>query len=211
MARAKPRGKLIVFEGGEGAGKSTQIRALATWLKRKGHAVAITRQPGGSRLGTGIRRLLLHGGKVDPRAELLLYEADRAQHVQDVVRPWIAQGKIVLSDRYADSSTVYQGICRGLGEKWTEELNQFATGGLSPDLVFVLDLPAAVGLKRSSSRGKLDRMEREKRAFHEKVRRGFLKLARRHPRRFRVIDAGEDRSVIATRIQAEVTKCLGAR
>lgn len=188
--KPRKRGFLLTLEGGEGAGKSTQIRALTAWLRDLRLPHEITRQPGGSKLGQNIRRMVLNSatGSVSPRAELLLYEADRAQHVEAYLRPALAAGKIILSDRFADSSTVYQGMCRGLGMAWTEKLNLFATGGLQPDLTIVLDVPVDTGRARLGRRGRgLDRIEREKKAFHEKVRRGFLTLARRNPARVKVI------------------------
>jgi len=184
------RGFLLTLEGGEGAGKSTQIRAITAWLRRNRLPFEVTRQPGGSKLGQGIRRMVLSPktGVVSPRAELLLYEADRAQHTDTNLLPALKAGKIILSDRFADSSTVYQGICRGLGVPWTEKLNHFATAGLQPDLTIVLDIPARLGRARIGTRGKLDRIEREKKAFHEKVRRGFLKIAKRNAKRIKVVD-----------------------
>lgn len=206
--RKDHKGFLITFEGGEGTGKTTQIKALASWLADQGFRVEVTRQPGGTPIGTGIRRLLLDPkiGHVSPRAELLLYEADRAQHVDTFILPALRAGKVILSDRFDDSSTVYQGICRKLGRRWTQKLNSFATGGLSPDLVILLDLPVNVGQRRVKRRGTLDRIEREKAAFHNQVRRGFLSLARQFPKRIKVMDGTQTKEEIAHQIQRLVAK-----
>lgn len=207
------KGLFISFEGGEGAGKSTQIRHLVRWLKANQTDVLLTLEPGGSRIGKRIRELLLNPSikNLSERAELLLYEADRAQHVEEILLPALAQGKVVISDRYADSSTVYQGICRGLGLDWTEQLNAFATQGLFPDLVIVLDIPETIGLRRVQKRVtqlvgkrkriKMDRLEREKQSFHRKVRSGFLLLSKRHPKRFRVLDARQSPEAVSKAIQ----------
>jgi len=211
---ARKRGFLLTLEGGEGAGKSTQIKALTAWLRRQKLNVEITRQPGGSKLGQNIRRMVLNSatGSVSPRAELLLYEADRAQHVDEYLAPALAAGKIILSDRFADSSTVYQGICRGLGVAWTEALNGFATNKLQPDLTIVLDVPVETGRARIGARGRgLDRMEREKKAFHEKVRRGFLTLARRNPKRIKVIKGTLPPEEVTRQILSHLRPRLGRK
>lgn len=208
--RRGPKGLFVAFEGGEGVGKTTQIKSLAAWLRSHRRQVTVTREPGGSRLGRAIRRLLLGtaGDAPSPRAELLLYEADRAHHMDRVVRPALAEGKIVLTDRSCISSSVYQGICRGLGLRFVESLNRAATGGLMPDLVFVLDLPETEGLGRKRKQQALDRLESESRAFHRKVRKGFLMLARRNRSRFRVIDARQPKEAIALEIRAHVARRL---
>jgi dTMP kinase len=202
--RKKRKGCLITFEGGEGAGKSTQIRHLVQWLGKKRIPHILTLEPGGTRIGRGIRDLLLNpeNKHLSNRAELLLYQADRAQHTDEIVLPALSAGKTVVSDRFFDSSVVYQGICRGLGLDWTLDLSRYATGGISPDLTLVLDIPPEKGLARvrkrfvsdpklkgKRRRVKLDRLEREKLDFHTKVRKGFLQLARRFPSRIKVIDA----------------------
>lgn len=213
MARRRPRshkGLFIAFEGGEGTGKSTQIKRLSRWLRKDRIQVSVTREPGGTRLGRAIRRLLLGtaGDAPSPRAELLLYEADRAHHIERVVRPALAEGQVVLTDRSCISSTVYQGICRGLGVDFVESLNHAATGGLMPDLVIVLDLPEGEGMRRKRRQQSLDRLERESLRFHSKVRRGFLRLARRDKKRFRVIDARQSKDAIASEIRAYVSASL---
>ena len=203
----RKKGILIAFEGGEGAGKSTQIRRLVAHLERNRVSHLLTRQPGGTRIGKSIRGLLLHkdGVKMNDRAELLLYEADRAQHVEEVVRPALKKGVVVISDRFADSSTVYQGICRGLGHREVERLNQFATAGLRPDLVIVLDIPPGLRKARLKSRGRrLDRMEREKAVFHGRVRRGFLWLAKNNSGRTKVLDGTKPANVLSAEISALV-------
>lgn len=216
------RGFFIVFEGGEGSGKSTQMRTLVQRLKEKRLPVQVTKEPGGTEIGEKIRDILLNPAhtKLAHRAELLLYEADRAQHIEESVRPGLQKGKIIISDRFADSSTVYQGICRGFGREWVEKLNAFATSGLTPDLVVLLDVPETIGRKRILSRlkedvwlkgvsrkvkiNRLDRLDREKKAFHRKVRRGFLQLAKLYPRRFAVIDASQSLETVALEIESTV-------
>lgn len=195
MARApksRPRGKFIALEGGEGAGKSTLLQALATRLRSEGIDVVLTREPGATPLGREIRELLLTQSASPPiaLAELLLYEADRAQHCATVIGPALAEGKWVLTDRFADSSVVYQGVARGLGRALVEKLNAIATAGLKPDLTFVLDVPPELGLARAAGRrGHLDRLESEPLAFHRQLRNGFLALAKRQPAKYRVLDA----------------------
>ncbi len=212
MAKQTPKsGLFISFEGGEGSGKSSQIRHLKKWAKRQGRPVVVTREPGGkSSVGKEIRKLLLKPkfSAMADRCELLLYEADRAQNVEEIVLPALKKGAVVICDRHADSTTVYQGMCRGQGLKNTTWLNAYATGGLLPDLVFVLDVPIEVGLTRIRKRSALDRMEAEKKTFHEKVRRGFLKLARSNPRRYQVIDGTQPEKAIALEIQQAVEKRL---
>ena len=176
----------ITFEGPEGAGKSTALRTVAAALRERGHRVVETREPGTGDVGRAIRAILLQGGDVEPRAELLLFLADRAQHVVSTIRPALGRGEVVLCDRHADSTYVYQGVARGLDPAFVRAGNAFATGGLRPDLTVLFDLPAAVGLARLRDP---DRMDALPRAFHERVRQGFLDLAAQEPRRFRVVDA----------------------
>ena len=161
----------------------------------------VTQEPGGSALGVKLREAILRVGAASspplvPLAELFLYEADRAQHVSEVVRPALRRGEVVLCDRYADASVVYQGIARGLGVGAVQKLNRLATGGLTPDLTIVVDVSVREGLRRVSRRGRANRLDRESRSFHEKVRRGYLALARREPGRVRIVDgAGTPQSV----------------
>ena len=187
----------LTVEGVEGSGKSTLLAALAERMGAKGRAVLLTREPGGCPLGTQIRPLLLGTDwKPDPHAELFLFLADRAQHVIEVIRPALAAGTHVLCDRYADSTIAYQGYGRGMDVEWLHRLNDFATGGLWPDITLVLDLPAETGLLRAARRNTNlglvqaeGRFETESLAFHERIRQGFLDRARRYPERFHVLDA----------------------
>jgi dTMP kinase len=185
-------GVFVVFEGGEGAGKSTQVGKLASALEAEGHDVVVTREPGATDVGARIRRLVLDKGDApSARAEALLYAADRAHHVATVVRPALARGAVVISDRYVDSSLAYQGAGRTLPVQEISWLSSWATGGLKPDLVVLLDVDPSVGLSRVDSRGAgQDRLESESRAFHERVRYAFLDLAAADPKRYLVLDAG---------------------
>ncbi|HMB27962.1 MAG TPA: dTMP kinase [Blastocatellia bacterium] len=191
------RGKLITFEGIDGCGKSTQMRLLGQYLTGRGVAVVSTREPGGTELGRKVRSALLDGGagSVEPLAELLLYAADRAQHVRRVILPALAEGKVVLSDRFYDATTVYQGYARGFDLELVNQLNELATGGLKPDLTLLFDLDVETGLKRTMRRGDgtgvtaagPDRLDQEPVEFHECVRQAYLDIAAREPERFRVI------------------------
>ena len=204
----------ITFEGGEGSGKTTQIRLLAQALKKRGFSVLTTREPGGSSIGKEIRKLLLHNRKspLSPLAELLLYEAERAQHVEEVIKPAL-KNKIVISDRFMDATLAYQGYGRGFEAKLVNQLNEIACGGLKPDLTFLLDCPPEFGLKRAQKRlkqnnSKEGRFESEKLAFHQKVRKGYLDLARRHQKRFVVVDARGEIKEIHRKILEIVEKRL---
>jgi dTMP kinase len=191
------RGKLITFEGIDGCGKSTQMRLLGQYLTERGVAVVSTREPGGTELGRKVRSALLDGGagSVEPLAELLLYAADRAQHVRRVILPALGLGKVVLSDRFYDATTVYQGYARGFDLELVNQLNELATGGLKPDLTLLFDLDVETGLKRTMRRGDgtgvtaagPDRLDQEPVEFHERVRQAYLDIAAREPERFRVI------------------------
>lgn len=215
--RPRFKGYFFTFEGGEGSGKSTQARLLAAWLESQGILTLMTREPGGTETGRLIRQLLLDttSERLAERAELLLYEADRAHHVATKILPALMEGKVVICDRFSDSSTVYQGICRGLGEKQTDALNRFATGDLVPDTVVVLDVPAETGMGRVSQRaargGALDRMESEELTFHKKVRSGFLKLARKQPSRYVVLDGRKDQASLETAIRKVAEQKLKRR
>jgi dTMP kinase len=199
-------GVFVVFEGGEGAGKSTQVGLLASVLSSGGRDVVVTREPGATDVGARIRRLVLDKGDApSPRAEALLYAADRAHHVATVVRPALARGAIVISDRYVDSSLAYQGAGRTLPVQEISWLSSWATGGLKPDLVVLLDVDPDVGLGRVDSRGEgADRLESESRSFHERVRYAFLDLAAADPKRYLVLDASRP----AEEIGAAVTDRL---
>ena len=182
------RGVFITFEGGDGSGKSTQIQSVRDWFESRGREVIVTREPGGTELGTEIRRLVQNGPEdVDARTEALLYAADRAYHVATVIRPALERGAVVLGDRYIDSSLAYQGAARSLGVDEIASLSAWATRGLYPSLTFLLDLPPEVGARRRTDAP--DRMERESMDFHERVRHEYLRLADAEPERIVVIDA----------------------
>ena len=182
------RGMFITFEGGDGSGKSTQIQSVRDWFESRGREVIVTREPGGTELGTEIRRLVQNGPEdVDVRTEALLYAADRAYHVATVIRPALERGAVVLGDRYIDSSLAYQGAARSLGVDEIASLSAWATQGLYPSLTFLLDLPPEVGARRRTDAP--DRMERESMDFHERVRHEYLRLADAEPERIVVIDA----------------------
>jgi dTMP kinase len=174
-----PRGWFITFEGGEGTGKSTQIERLAAVLRERSREVEVTREPGGTALAERVRALLLDPAhELDGLTEIFLLEAARHDHVERVIRPALERGAVVLCDRFADSSWVYQGVVRGLGEAEVERLNRLATGGLEPDLTLVLDVPVTVGRARQRADGKgQDRFEREDDAFHERVRDAYATAA----------------------------------
>ena len=203
-------GIFITFEGGDGAGKSTQAELLGAWLEERGHEAVRTHEPGGTRLGAELRTLLLHGseevGEVDPRAEALLYAADRAQHVARVVRPALERGAVVVQDRYIDSSLAYQGAGRVLDVEDVRRISEWATEGLRPQLTVILDLaPAAAADRRVARGGAADRLESEGAEFHEAVRRGFLDLAAQDPHRYLVLDATLPIDELHARILAAVS------
>jgi dTMP kinase len=189
--------RFITFEGGDGTGKSTQIRALENYLVHRGYSCAVTREPGGTALGKLIRKALLEvgGHEIASSTELFMYLADRAQHVNEVILPAIEAGKIVLCDRFTDSTMAYQGFGRGIELRLLRQVNDIADQGLRPDLTFLFDCPARVGLARTARRQnetgsrQEDRFEREKIEFHDKVRNGFLEMARAEPQRFRIVNA----------------------
>ncbi len=186
------KGKFIVFEGIDGSGKTTQLNLLAEDLRRRGFTVLDTREPGGTRVGESIREILLNPAysEMVPRAEALLYAAARAQHVAQVILPALNKGEIVLCDRFLDSSLAYQGCGRGIGVNLLKRINEPATDGLVPDLTIILDSGLENGMDRISQSGRdVDRIEREARTFHHKVRSGYLELAALEPCRYRVINA----------------------
>lgn len=174
-------GMLIALEGGEGAGKSTQARLLADSLREAGHDVVLTREPGGTALGAKIRSVLLDPGEAPaPLAELLLYAADRAHHVEKVIRPALLGGKVVITDRYVGSTVAYQGYGRGRDFELIDQLNHWSTGGLMPHLTILLDVYPDVGVQRAIARGQVNRFETEDMGFHHRVRKGFLNQASAH-------------------------------
>lgn len=200
------RGLFIALEGGDGAGKSTQGRLLREWLEGLGHTVVVTREPGGTDFGRSVRELVLHGDHVAPRAEALLFAADRAHHVETLIRPALERGEVVITDRYMDSSIAYQGAGRDLGVDEVRELNLWATGGLVPSLTVLVDLPAAVGRARRA--GVHDRLEAEADDFHGAVRERFLALAGADPHRYLVVDGELSRDRIHELVRVRVATLL---
>jgi dTMP kinase len=202
-------GIFITFEGGEGAGKSTQINTLSQRLKQAGQAVLQTREPGGTPLCESIRKLLQSegpGAAMTPEAELLLFTASRAQLTRERILPALAAGQIVLCDRFMDSTTVYQGVARAIDTKSVAQINQFSVGQAKPDLTLLIDLPPEIGLERARQRsgGKLDRIEQEAIEFFQAVRGGYLKLAAAEPERIRVFDGSQPAAVLAAEIWATI-------
>lgn len=203
-------GLFVVFEGGEGAGKSTQVQLLAAFLEKKGREVLVTREPGATLVGAKIRALLLDPAtSLSARAEALLYAADRAQHVATVISPALASGGVVISDRFVDSSLAYQGAGRALPVNEVAELSQWATQGMRPDLTVLLDVDPEVGLARAT--GSPDRIEQESLIFHQAVRKGFLDLAGADPDRYVVVSASRSPEQVHAAIVAAVLPFLGAR
>ncbi len=211
--KSKPAGKLISFEGSEGSGKSTQIARLAGHLQQAGREVVATREPGGTEIGEQIRNIIVHNSKGDemcPETELLLFTAARAQVVREVIAPALQRGAIVLSDRFLDSSTVYQGIARNLAPGPVSEINRFAVGPVMPHLTIVIDVPTEVSLARIRQRASdlPDRMERQNISFYTKVREGYLLLAQQWPGRVIVVDGTLSLDALDKKIWTEVQKRL---
>jgi dTMP kinase len=205
-------GRFIVLEGGEGAGKSSVQQALGERLRADGVDVLLTREPGGTPLGERIRELVLAQRALDdPLAELLLFEAARAHLVAAVIRPALERGTLVICDRFAASSVAYQGYARGLGRDIVEAANAIATGGLEPDLTLLLDLPADRGLARRAREGSANHFDAAGLAFHERVRAGFLELARESPSSWRVIDASQPLDAVVAAAYAEIVVTEPAR
>jgi dTMP kinase len=199
----------ITLEGGEGVGKTTQQALLALQLRQAGYPCLCTREPGGTALGRALREILLHGDPLTPLAELFLYAADRAEHVQKCILPALAAGQVVVCDRFTDSTLAYQGYGRGLDLQQVRQLNHLATGGLQPHLTLWLDLPPEVGLARKASgrlarTGLADRLEQERLEFHRRVHQGFQALAAAEPQRIVRIDAGGSPLEVAARIWSVV-------
>jgi len=212
----KPKGRLISFEGSEGSGKSTQIMQLAERLSEAGYDVITVREPGGTELGEQIRNIIVHNSKGDemcPETELLLFAAARAQLVREVIAPALMRGAIVVSDRFLDSSTVYQGIARNLALGPVNHINHFAVGNVMPDLTIVLDVPTEVSLQRIRQRASdlPDRMERENIDFYTKVREGYLLLAKELPERLVVINGCQAQAKIQQQIWTNVGNHLPAK
>jgi dTMP kinase len=201
----------ITLEGPEGSGKSSQIPPLAEYLRQGGHTVYTTREPGGTAIGDQVREVIMsmRNTSMTPRAETLLFCAARAQLVEEVIRPRLAQGEIVLSDRYADSTLAYQGYGHGNDLAVLRELLRFATGGLWPDLTLLLDLPVEAGLERKrSGGGEWNRLDAYQVEFHRRVRGGFLTMAQAEPQRWRVIDATQPREMVQLALRTSIAKCL---
>lgn len=205
------RGLFITFEGGDGSGKSTQAALLVDWLEKQGRTVVTTREPGGTPLGEELREIVLHSrGHIAPRAEALIYAADRAHHVATKVRPAIERGDIVVQDRFLDSSVAYQGVARGLGAAEIRGISLWAVEDLLPDLTVLLDLDEELGRGRlDAARTRYDRLEAEEREFHATVRAAYLDLAAAEPGRFLVVDGADAAESIAADIRNRVSALLG--
>ncbi len=205
-----PTGVFCSFEGGDGVGKSTQIRLLGEWLEAQGVEVVTTREPGGTELGLELRAAVMHGGHVSPRTEAMLYATDRAHHVDTVVRPALERGAVVVTDRYLDSSVAYQGAGRELGVEAVEALSLWATEGLLPHLTVLLDLDPSVGLARLAHRTEApDRLERAGTALHARARAEFLRRAAADPDRWLVVDAASPVEEIAAAVRVRVAPLVG--
>ena len=209
----------VTFEGVEGSGKTTQIQRLKRYLTQKGFPCRVTREPGGGPIGEKIRKILLNPEhrEMSPLSELLLYEASRAQHVIEVVKPLLKKEMIVLCDRFSDASIAYQGYGRKVDLKWVERLNRLSSQGIKPDITFLLDCPPDVGLKRALQRNQMlrkekeERFEREKIQFHHRVRKGYLSIAKKEPHRVKVIDTQEGEEKVFEKIRRIVDKLLVGR
>lgn len=201
-------GLFITLEGGDGTGKSTQSALIGDWYTEQGREVVFTREPGGTDLGTELREIVLHSrGHIAPRAEALLYAADRAHHIATVVRPALERGAVVIQDRYLDSSVAYQGAGRVLDPDEVRGVSMWATGGLVPDVTVVLDLDPAIGRDRLDAANKqFDRLEAEALEFHTRVRDSYLAMAAAEPQRFLVVDATLDRDAIRDAIIARLSE-----
>ena len=201
-------GLFITLEGGDGTGKSTQAALIGDWFTAKGREVVFTREPGGTDLGNELREIVLHSrGHIAPRAEALLYAADRAHHVATVVRPALERGAVVIQDRYLDSSVAYQGAGRVLDPDEVRHVSMWATEGLVPDVTVVLDLDPAIGRDRLDAANKqFDRLEAEALEFHTRVRDSYLAMAAAEPQRFLVVDATLDRDAIRDAIIARLSE-----
>ncbi|KZB68056.1 thymidylate kinase [Thalassospira lucentensis] len=211
-------GLFISFEGGEGSGKTTQIRRLESWFRQRGREVVVTREPGGSPGAEEIRNLLLTGdpGRWDAVTEALLMFASRRDHVERTIRPALAEGKVVLCDRFADSSVAYQGFGHGLGAEFIRNLWQIAIDGFKPDLTLIFDLPVEVGLERAGARftnvsAAEDRFERMGTEFHQRLRNGFIEIARKNPERCEIVDANGDIDLVCERMISVVSTRLSGR
>ena len=209
--------RFITFEGGDGSGKTTQVQTLERYFSQRGQSCQSTREPGGTSIGELLRRVLLETGnrRITSETELFLYLADRAQHIHEIIVPALQQGKIVLCDRYTDSTLAYQGYGRGIDLQLLRRLNELVSQGIKPDLTLLLDCPVEIGLFRTAQRrsqigveSSEDRFEREKLEFHERVRKGFLELARAEPDRFRIINAAGSSEAVAEAIKNTIDELV---
>lgn len=204
----------ITLEGPEGSGKTSHLQPLAQWLKEQGYRIFTTREPGGTSIGEQIRAVLhnLENAEMHPRTETLLYQAARAQFVEQVVKPRLAAGEVVISDRYADSTLAYQGYGHRQDLTQIRALIHYATGGLTPDLTVLLDVEAEVGLRRSAQRraqgGEWNRLDAYDLAFHRRVRAGYLEMVKQEPQRWVVIDAGRAWEAVQADLRAVLAECL---
>ena len=209
----------ITFEGVEGSGKTTQIQRLKKYFNQKGIPCKVTREPGGCPIGEEVRKILLNPDhrEMVPTSELLLYEAARAQHVKEVIKPFLKKGGVVLCDRFSDATLAYQGYGRRIDLKWIERLNHLSSQGIRPDVTFLLDCPSDVGLKRALQRNRTlkqereERFEREEIQFHQRVRKGYLAIAKKEPHRVRVIDTREGEDKVFERIRKIVDDLIGSK
>ena len=204
------KGIFITLEGPDGSGKSTQIELLSEYLRKKGYDIILTREPGGAVVSEEIRKVILNPElkEMKDMTELLLYASARAQLVGEVIKPALEQNKAVISDRFIDSSAVYQGIGRGLGVETVYEVNRYALQGVFPDLTFLLDLDAEEGIKRKKQQAELDRMEQQDLAFHQRVAMGYREIAKRDPKRIISLDGTLPREVICDMIREKVEEKL---
>ena len=207
---SKRKGKFITFEGPEGSGKSTQLKKTARYLRSKGCQVVWTREPGGTVIGEKIRRILLSAGNKDMvlAAEMLLYMAARAQLIEEEIRPALSAGKIVMADRFLDATIAYQGYAGGLDIGLIKKIGRLAVNNIKPDLTLLFDLPAAKGLSRL--KGDRDRIEQRAIAYHRRVRKGYLTLARQEPKRIKIIPVKGNADQVYQRVKEVVDKCLSA-
>lgn len=202
------KGRLITLEGGEGAGKSTQLPAIARWLEARGIEVVQTREPGGTQLGESLRAVLMasYDAPMPAMSELLLMFAARAAHMEQVIEPALARGAWVVSDRFTDASYAYQGAARGLGDQPVAMLERLVQGSRRPDCVLLFDVPVEVGLSRRHGEGQANRFDAESRGFHDTVANAYLARAQREPKRYTVVDAAKDRDAVF----AQITNALAA-
>ena len=200
----------ITFEGPEGSGKSSQLPALASFLESRGYDVVSTREPGGTRIGNQIREILMRmdNTELHPRTEILLFQAARAQLIEELILPNLADGKVILCDRYGDSTLAYQGYGHGLDLDRLKMILEFATGGLKPDLTILLDVDVMVGLKRKKAKEEWNRMDAFELSFHERVRRGYHELFNQEPARWKIVDASQSQEQVQKDIRQIVLEAL---